>query len=171
MRRYLWLFFIVPLLFLVLESCQPTPVDDRVTVVPNDPIINESVGKLFLARNKLQPGVRSLPSGLQYSVLKSGVGITPTSSDIVTVYYSGRYLDGKVFDNEHAQKNPVSIRVSALIPGWQEALKLMSPGSIWVLYIPSNLAFGERGIPGEVGPNQAVIYTVHLLTINQKPTP
>jgi FKBP-type peptidyl-prolyl cis-trans isomerase len=84
----------------------------------------------------------------------------------VTLYYQGRYVDGKVFDNQHVQKDPITVPVSDMIPGWQEAVTHMVPGSIWVLYIPGNLAYGERGLPGKVGPNQTLIYTINLLAVS-----
>lgn len=169
MYRYLMLFFI-PLFCFFLQSCQPTSKTSRtkyVTVDFKDPTINGVLGKLFMAKNKLKPGVITLPTGLQYSVIVPGIGDHPKDSDLVTVYYQGQYINGEIFDNQHTHKNPVTARVSALVPGWQEALKLMQVGSVWVLYVPPQLAFGEKGLPGVIGPNQTLIYNVHLLNFKK----
>lgn len=166
MRRYFLLLILLLLCFSV-ESCRPKHRPQSETVIPNDPAINAQLGKLFLAKNRAKIGVSTFPSGLQYSILKEGVGDPPKLSDLVTVYYQGQYIQGKIFDSEHALKNPVTIRVSAVIPGWQEALLHMQTGSKWVLYIPPNLAYGDKGIPGLVGPNMTLIYYVHLLRITK----
>lgn len=166
MRLYLILFLVIPFFCLSLESCQKTKIE-RISQAPNNPAMNLQIGNLFLAKNKLKPGVHALPSGLQFQIIKDGLGVHPKESDLVTLYYQGRYINGEVFDNVHAGGNPVSVRVSSVLPGWKEALQLMSPGSIWVLYIPSNLAYGEKGVPGLVGPNQTLIYSVSLIAIKK----
>lgn len=166
MQRYLIIIFIFFTTFL-LSACKAQTVEQQAVIVPTDSAVNESVGNLYLARNKSKPGVVTLPSGLQYSIVKDGYGGNPpTMTDKVTVYYQGRYISGDVFDDAHAQDAPITLPVASLLPGWQEAIKMMTPGSIWVLYLPAKLAYGANGFPGKVGPNQALIYSIHLLNIN-----
>jgi FKBP-type peptidyl-prolyl cis-trans isomerase FklB len=163
MHRFLRL-ILIPWICLII-SCEQTTTNQNFLIPPQNPELNASVGRLFLTKNKLRPEVKTLPSGLQYSVIKEGSGPMPTATSMVTLLYQGRSIDGQVFDNQHTEKNPVTVRVATMIPGWQEAIQRMQAGSVWVLYIPSNLAFGAQGIPNLVGPNQTVIYTIHLLTV------
>jgi FKBP-type peptidyl-prolyl cis-trans isomerase FklB len=120
----------------------------------------------FLGENKTKPGVIQLPSGLQYKVLNQGVGSKPTAQDTVTVHYVGQLTTGTIFDSSVERNEPATFPVSMVIPGWTEALQLMPVGSKWVLYIPSNLGYGERGAGGVIPPNSTLIFEVELLSIN-----
>jgi FKBP-type peptidyl-prolyl cis-trans isomerase FklB len=121
----------------------------------------------FLAANKKKPGVISLADGLQYKVIKDGKGVSPTDSDTVVVDYAGKLVDGTEFDSSYKRGQPATFPVSAVIPGWTEALKLMKPGAEWELYIPAALAYGEQGAPPSIGPNQALIFKVHLISVKK----
>ncbi|RMF29261.1 MAG: FKBP-type peptidyl-prolyl cis-trans isomerase, partial [Bacteroidetes bacterium] len=113
---------------------------------------NKAAGEQFLAENAKRPGVVTLPSGLQYEVLQEGDGPSPTEDDEVTVHYHGTLIDGTVFDSSVERGEPATFPVSGVIPGWVEALQLMKVGSKWKLYIPAELAYGERGAGGAIGP-------------------
>jgi FKBP-type peptidyl-prolyl cis-trans isomerase len=126
---------------------------------------NMEEGQAFLENNKKNPDVVTLPSGLQYKVLKRGDGPSPTATDKVTVRYKGTYTNGKVFDSTAEGGEPVSFQVNGVIPGWQEALPLMKVGGKWELYVPSNLAYGPQGF-APIGPNATLIFEIELLAIN-----
>ena len=126
---------------------------------------NMKEGDAFLAENKDKKGVVSLPSGLQYKVIKEGEGDTPKATDKVTVHYRGTLIDGTEFDSSYGRGEPATFPVNGVIPGWTEALQLMNAGSKWQLFIPSNLAYGERGAGGKIGPNSTLIFDVELLSI------
>lgn len=126
-----------------------------------------AAGQAFLAANKAKPGVITLPDGLQYKILVDGTGPKPTDSDTVTVNYAGTLIDGTEFDSSYKRGKPISFPVNGVIPGWVEALKLMKVGSIWELYIPASLAYGEQGAPPAIGPNETLIFKVELLGINK----
>jgi FKBP-type peptidyl-prolyl cis-trans isomerase len=123
---------------------------------------NRVEGEAFLATNKNNPGVVTLPDGLQYKVLTAGTGATPTAEDTVTVNYRGTFLDGKEFDSSARAGHPIELQVGHVIPGWTEALTKMKVGSKWQLFIPSNLAYGEQGNRG-MPPNSTLIFEVELL--------
>ncbi|GAB2626140.1 FKBP-type peptidyl-prolyl cis-trans isomerase [Emticicia sediminis] len=125
---------------------------------------NKAVGDKFLAENKTKAGVVTLPSGLQYSIMKEGNGAKPASSDKVKVHYHGTLIDGSVFDSSVERGQPAEFGVTQVIQGWVEALQLMPVGSKWKLFIPSNLAYGPQG-PPSIGPNQVLIFEVELLDI------
>lgn len=127
---------------------------------------NKSRGAAFLADHKQKPGVTTLPSGLQYRVLAAGQpeGRKPLESDMVECTYRGTLLNGTEFDATEPGK-PAMLKVSALIPGWREALKLMPVGAKWELVIPSNLAYGERGAGSDIGPNETLVFEVELVAI------
>ena len=120
----------------------------------------------FLMQNGRRPEVITLPSGLQYEVIKMGDGQKPTLRDSVTVHYVGTLTDGTEFDSSYRREQPLAFPVTGVIAGWIEALQLMPVGSTWKLYIPANLAYGARGIPGVIPPNAPLIFTVELLQIN-----
>lgn len=124
----------------------------------------------FMAENKKKPNVVTLPSGLQYEVIKKGdpKGVSPKLSDEVTVNYEGSLISGKVFDSSYERGEPISFELGGVIPGWQEGLQLMKPGDTYILYIPSNLGYGERGAGGSIGPNEALIFKVELISIKNK---
>lgn len=163
MQRFL-VFLIIPLLCFFLQSCgQSQKAQDKSALSSQDPQLNRELGDLFMAKNKLKPGIVNTQTGLQYLVVRPGVGLPPKYNDLVTVYYQGAFINGKVFDAAHLQNAPVTIRISAVIPGWQEALMHMQPGAIWVLYVPPQLAYGDKGVPGVIPPNQTLVYTVNLV--------
>jgi len=128
---------------------------------------NKKEGDAFLAANKTKEGVVTLPSGLQYKILQAGTGPKPTSSDSVTVNYRGTFINGTEFDSSYKRGQPATFPVTGVIKGWTEALQLMPVGSKWQLFIPSDLAYGERG-PGDIGPNSTLIFEVELLKIAEK---
>ncbi len=125
-------------------------------------IENEKAGTAFLARNKTEPGVRTTPSGLQYKVLKEGSGSRPKATSTVTVNYRGTLLDGTEFDKSGAE--PVTFSLARVIPGWTEGVQLMTPGSRYQFWIPSELAYGPSGSPPRIGPNQTLVFEVELLS-------
>ena len=126
---------------------------------------NQQFSSSFLAANKERPGVVTTASGLQYKVITPGTGAKPAPNDVVTVDYEGRLLDGKVFDSSYERGTPATFPVNEVIMGWQEALQLMPVGSTWELYIPAKLAYGDQGAQGVIGPNETLIFKVHLLGI------
>ena len=128
---------------------------------------NKAEGDAFLAHNKKSKGVVTLPDGLQYKIIKQGTGPKPTDTDVVTVNYAGTFINGKEFDSSYKRKEPASFPVGGVIPGWTEALKLMPVGSTWMLYIPSDLAYGEQGSPPIVPANSMLIFKVELLGIKK----
>ena len=129
---------------------------------------NKTEGEAFLAENKKKEGVKTLPSGLQYKVIKAGKGKKPKASDTVTVQYRGTLIDGTEFDSSYKRGQPATFQVSGVIPGWTEGLQLMEEGAKWQLFIPSNLAYGERGAPGGlIGPNTALIFEIELISIQE----
>jgi FKBP-type peptidyl-prolyl cis-trans isomerase FklB len=124
-------------------------------------------GAAFLEANKKKAGVVTLPSGLQYKVITEGKGAKPTSQDTVTVDYSGTLTNGTEFDSSYKHGQAASFQVGAVIPGWTEALKLMNTGSTWELYIPPALAYGDQGVPPLIGPNEVLIFKVHLISVQR----
>ena len=127
---------------------------------------NKKEGDAFLAENAKKEGVKVLPSGLQYKILKAGDGKIPTNADSVECHYRGTFIDGKEFDNSYKMGKPVTFKVQGgVIPGWSEALKLMPVGSKWQVFIPSQLAYGERGAGSQIGPNVTLIFEIELLSI------
>lgn len=131
---------------------------------------NKKEGEAFLAANKNKPGVVALPSGLQYKVLQEGKGKTPSSNDTVTVHYRGTLLDGTEFDSSYQRNQPATFKVNGVIKGWTEALQLMKEGAKWQLFIPSQLAYGEFGAGGKIGPNSVLTFEVELISV-QAPEP
>ena len=121
--------------------------------------------KIFLEQNKQKEGVMTTESGLQYLILSEGRGNNPTLNDNVTVHYHGTLIDGTIFDSSVDRKQPATFPLNGVIPGWQEALQMMSVGSKWKIFIPSELAYGESGA-GAIGPNSTLIFEVELLSIN-----
>jgi FKBP-type peptidyl-prolyl cis-trans isomerase len=126
--------------------------------------INKKQGELFLAENKTKEGVVALPDGLQYKILKAGDGRKPADTDTVECNYRGTLLDGTEFDSSKSGQ-PSVFKVSAVIPGWREALKLMPVGSRWRLFIPPELAYGIQGVGKDIGPNQMLIFEAELLAV------
>jgi FKBP-type peptidyl-prolyl cis-trans isomerase FklB len=132
---------------------------------------NKKEGEAFLAENKTKDGVVVLPSGLQYKILKAGDGKKPVASDTVVCNYRGTLIDGKEFDSSEKHSGPATFPVSGVIKGWTEALLLMPVGSKWELFIPSNLAYGERGAGPNIGPNAALVFDIELLSIKEASAP
>jgi FKBP-type peptidyl-prolyl cis-trans isomerase len=128
---------------------------------------NKEEGEAFLTANKTKEGVVTLPSGLQYKILTEGKGPKPAATDSVVCNYRGTLVNGTEFDSSYKRGQPATFGVSQVIKGWTEALQLMPVGSKWQLYIPSALAYGERG-PGEIGPNATLIFDVELISIVDK---
>jgi len=129
---------------------------------------NKKAGDEFLAANKSKEGVVTLPSGLQYKILKEGSGPKPAATDKVTCNYSGTSIDGKEFDSSYKRGEPVTFPLDQVIRGWGEALQLMPVGSKWQLFVPSDLAYGLPGKPPVIGPNSTLIFEVELLSIAPK---
>jgi FKBP-type peptidyl-prolyl cis-trans isomerase FklB len=128
---------------------------------------NLAKGKKFLEENGKKQGVTTLPSGLQYEVIKMGTGPKPVLTDKVTVNYHGTLIDGTVFDSSVQRGQPAQLPVNQWIPGFSEALQLMPVGSKWKLYVPENLAYGERGAGGKIGPNETLIFELELISIDK----
>lgn len=127
--------------------------------------VNKVAGEEFLAKNGLRAEVTTLPSGLQYEVIETGNGVQPTASDQVEVHYTGRLIDGTVFDSSVERGVPATFGVTQVIAGWVEALQLMKAGSKWRLYIPSGLAYGAQGAGQIIGPNATLIFDVELIKV------
>jgi FKBP-type peptidyl-prolyl cis-trans isomerase FklB len=128
---------------------------------------NKSKGEAFLNMNKAKEGVVTLPSGLQYKILEKGNGTKPSKEDTVTVEYTGKLIDGQVFDSTEKVGKPATFKVSQVIPGWTEALQLMPTGSTWEVYVPADLAYGPRSVGGPIGPNETLIFKIHLISVKK----
>ena len=126
---------------------------------------NKEEGEAFLAENKKNPKVVTLPSGLQYEILTEGKGAKPKAADQVKCHYHGTLINGQVFDSSVERGQPAVFGVNQVIPGWVEALQLMPVGSRWKLFIPSNLAYGEHGAGDSIAPNSALIFEVEPIDI------
>lgn len=123
-------------------------------------------GEAFLAKNKTRPGVTTLPDGLQYEVMKVGTGAVPTDTSSVKVNYKGMLISGAEFDNSYKRGEPVDLDVNQVIKGWTEVLKLMHEGAKWKIYVPSDLAYGDRGAGETIPPGATLIFEIELLKIN-----
>lgn len=132
---------------------------------------NAEDGKKFLAANAKKPGIKTTKTGLQYEIIRSGNGPTPTKADTVTTHYKGQLIDGEIFDGSYRGKaptpadEPISFPVGGVIAGWTEALQLMKVGDKWRLFIPSELAYGERGAGADIGPGSTLIFEIELIAI------
>ena len=129
----------------------------------------QRAGTAFLEANKGKEGVVTLPSGMQYKILQAGTGPKPTAADTVVCNYRGTLIDGKEFDSSYKRGQPATFPVSGVIKGWTEALQLMPVGSKWQLFIPPQLAYGERGAGADIGPDATLVFEVELLSIGEKP--
>ncbi len=145
----------------ILSDYQKKEQQERVAHANN----NKQDGIKYLAENKKKEGVTELESGLQYKVIKSGEGEKPTSEDTVVVHYRGTLIDGTEFDSSYARDEPAELGVTRVIRGWQEALPLMTVGSKWQITVPSELAYGERGTGGVIGPNATLLFDIELIAI------
>lgn len=126
---------------------------------------NKREGEAFLAKNRQMLGVTTAASGLQYKVITEGTGKSPSVNDTVTAHYKGTLIDGTVFDNSYDRGEPARLSVRGVIPGWTEALQMMKVGAKWMLWIPAQLAYGERGAGKNIGPNTALIFEIELIAI------
>jgi FKBP-type peptidyl-prolyl cis-trans isomerase FklB len=126
---------------------------------------NKADGEKFLAENAKKEGVKSLPSGLQYREITPGKGKSPKATDTVTTHYKGTLIDGTEFDSSYKRGEPATFPVSGVISGWTEALQLMKEGAKWQLFIPPNLAYGEKGAGRDIGPNATLIFEVELISV------
>lgn len=127
----------------------------------------KSVGEKFLAENLKKDNVKSTESGLQYIVEKEGTGASPSATDEVTVHYTGRLLDGTVFDSSVSRGEPATFPLNRVIPGWTEGLQLMKEGGKNVFFIPSDLAYGAQGVPNAIPPHSTLIFEVELIKVNK----
>jgi len=128
---------------------------------------NKLAGETFLAENAKLEGIVVTASGLQYKVLEAGEGNSPGPADVATVHYRGTLVDGTQFDSSYDRGEPATFPVGGVIPGWTEALQLMKPGAKWQIFIPSQLAYGERGAGQAIGPNAALIFDVELVSVEK----
>lgn len=126
---------------------------------------NLAASTQFLSDNKAKPGVVETESGLQYKILTKGSGKKPADTDTVVVHYRGTLPDGKEFDSSYKREQPATLPINGVIKGWQEALPLMAEGAKWELYVPPDLAYGERGAGPSIGPNQALVFEVELIEV------
>ncbi len=126
---------------------------------------NKREGDAFLKENEKAKGVVKLPSGLQYKIIKEGTGKTPKATDTVTVHYKGTFIDGTEFDSSARRNQPLEIKANGVIPGWTEILLRMKTGSKYTVFIPANLAYGEKGAPPVIGPNAVLIFDIELISI------
>jgi FKBP-type peptidyl-prolyl cis-trans isomerase len=129
---------------------------------------NKKEGESFLAANKTKEGVKTLASGLQYKVITEGAGKTPKATDTVVTNYRGTLIDGTEFDSSYQRKNPATFKVNGVIKGWTEALQLMKEGSKWQLFVPSELAYGERGAGPNIGPNAVLVFEIELVSVKEE---
>ncbi|RMF12722.1 MAG: FKBP-type peptidyl-prolyl cis-trans isomerase [Candidatus Dadabacteria bacterium] len=127
--------------------------------------VNAEKSKKFLAMIEAQEGVKKSDSGLLYKIEREGSGTPPTANDMVKVHYRGQLVDGTVFDSSYDRGEPAVFPVGGVIPGWTEALQMMKPGSKWRIYLPPELAYGERGAPPRIGPNEALQFEVELIEV------
>ena len=146
----------------VVQRVQKTAVEKRNAMAST----NQKAGDAFLTENKGKDGVKTTASGLQYKVVRAGTGKSPVATDEVEVHYEGRLINGKVFDSSIQRGKSISFGVNKVIKGWTEALQLMKEGARWQVYIPSKLAYGEKGAGGAIGPNETLIFDVELIKIN-----
>ncbi|MDF1683338.1 MAG: FKBP-type peptidyl-prolyl cis-trans isomerase [Legionellaceae bacterium] len=152
----------------VLGDFEKELMDKRSNELNKQAEENKKKGEAFLKANATKEGVVTLASGLQYKIIKAGTGVKPTTEDTVTVEYTGRLLNGEVFDSTEKAGKPVSFKLTQVIPGWTEALQLMPKGSTWEVYIPSKLAYGSRNVGGAIGPNETLVFNVHLVDVKSE---
>ena len=126
---------------------------------------NKAEGEKFLAENKGKEGVKATASGLQYKVIRAGTGSSPTADNTVEVHYRGTLIDGKEFDSSYSRNQTAVFPVSGVIPGWTEGLQLMKEGGKYMLFVPPDLAYGERGAGRDIGPNATLIFEVELISV------
>ena len=150
-----------------MRDFQQKIITERTTKQKELSVTNQTKGEEFLATNKTKEGVVTTDTGLQYTVITPGEGTFPTDKDTVTVNYTGTLIDGTVFDSSVERGEPATFGVTRVIAGWTEALKMMKPGSKWKIFIPSELAYGERGTMGTIGPNETLIFEIELISVEK----
>jgi FKBP-type peptidyl-prolyl cis-trans isomerase len=150
-----------------LQTFQTTMMERQQAKAERVASENITAGEAFLAENATKEGVQTTQSGLQYKIITPGDGPKPQATDRVTVHYRGTLLDGTEFDSSYSRGEPASFGLNQVIPGWTEGVQLMNVGSTYEFYIPSNLAYGERGAGGTIGPNATLIFQVELISIGQ----
>ena len=148
------------------KDMQNKQVNDAKTAQSGAQAATSTKDATFLAENAKKEGVKTTASGLQYKITQAGTGKQPTAQSVVKVHYTGKLLDGKVFDSSVDRGEPVEFPLNQVIPGWTEGLQLMKEGSKATLYIPSQLAYGEQGVPGTIPPNSTLIFDVELIKVN-----
>jgi FKBP-type peptidyl-prolyl cis-trans isomerase FklB len=151
----------------VMQNFRTTLMEKRKKETEEASGKNQKAGEEFLAKNKIKPGVITLPSGLQYKVITEGKGDKPGPNDSVTVDYTGTLLSGKTFDSTKTRGKPATFPVGTTIPGMSEALKLMSTGSTWEIYIPSTLGYGAQGAGATIGPNEVLTFKLQLISVEK----
>jgi FKBP-type peptidyl-prolyl cis-trans isomerase FklB len=154
-----------------LAEYQKTLAAKQQEIQKQQAVKNKADGEAFLATNKDNPGVVTLPDGLQYKVITAGSGAMPAASDTVNVNYRGTFVDGTEFDGSDRVGHPVQFPANQVIPGWTEALTHMKAGSKWQLFIPSDLAYGAMGRPPRIPPNAVLIFEVELVSVQPAATP
>ena len=149
----------------VLNKFQKDLMEKRTAEFNKKAEENKVKGEAFLAKNKAKEGVVTLADGLQYKIIKNGTGAKPGKDDNVTVEYKGTLISGEVFDSTEKTGKPATFKLSQVIPGWTEALQLMPVGSTWEIYVPANLAYGQRSVGGPIGPNETLIFVVDAIGV------
>jgi len=150
-----------------LSTYQKELLAKRDTQLKTQSTQNSQETTTYLETNKKKPGVVTTASGLQYKIITPGKGTSPTAQDTVTVDYKGTLINGKVFDSSYDRKQSITFPVNQVIPGWQETLQLMKPGATFEIVVPPNLAYGERGMGNVIGPNQTLLFTIHLVSVKK----
>ncbi len=151
----------------ILKDFQSALIKKNMEEMKKASVDNLKEEQEFLKKNAKRSGVITTDSGLQYEILRKGTGERPTLNDVVVVHYKGMFVDGKVFDSSYKRGEPAKFKLSRVIQGWQEGLQLMRVGAKYKFYIPSKLAYGERGAGGVIGPNKLLIFEVELLGIEK----
>ena len=154
-----------------LQAFQKEMMEKQIAASKEAATKNQAEGEKFLEENKKKDGVKTTASGLQYKVIKEGTGASPKETDTVVTNYRGTLIDGTEFDSSYKRNEPASFPVNRVIKGWTEALQLMKPGAKYQLFIPSSLAYGERGAGQLIGPNATLIFDVELLSIKPPEPP
>ncbi len=149
----------------IMQSFQQYMQGKQAEKMEKEAKVNLQEGTEFLAKNAKEDGIKTLESGLQYRVLTEGSGKTPSNTDTVEAHYEGKLINGSVFDSSYQRGQTIDFPVNGVIPGWTEALQLMSEGSKWQLFIPANLAYGEAGSPPVIPPNSTLLFDVELVSV------
>ncbi len=152
----------------VLTGLQKQIVDRQETRRKTLAEENLKAGETYLTENGKKEGIVTLASGLQYRVMTEGTGVKPKAEDTVVTHYKGTFIDGKQFDSSYDRKEPATFAVNGVIPGWTEALQLMTVGSKWQLFVPGKLAYGDKGFQNAIPPNSVLIFEIELLSIQEQ---